>query len=371
MKKSIFCCALACCFILSSALASEPVKLFEENNGSAGKVHELSPADHNIHPQDGFFYNEAWFMIAISDDGHYGYVTFLVSNSGITAMAPGLSFTIVTPDRKRLVKDVDFEPDDLKMGQDKFSLQLKGNYFRETQNGYDLKVDYDGLGMELSFENQVPGLVVGNGNAVFGSDASDVFYINYPGPRPVFSGKFIIDGKEIPVSGWGYIDHSITGSNPGNFQEVWHNFKFRSDSHTVLISSFTTPQQYERDFSFGVVTDKDKVLCSFTEIKVTEHDAKNDPESGKLYPQRVGYVATGQGCRVSAIIDTSKPAEKFDVLAKLEQKWYGKVVKMAINSFIAEPWYYRCVEPVVVEITVDRVTNKVSGTAFNEIIFTD
>ncbi len=370
MKRLTWALVIAAVICLP-VVAGEPVKLFLENDGSPGKVHGLTLKDHNQHPDDAFFYNEAWFMIAISDTGHYGYVTFVVSNSGITPMTPGYSVTIVTPDHKRLVRDVEYKPEDLKMGTDRFELRLQDAYFKESKDGYDLKVEKDGLGMELSFTNEVPGFVLGNGNAVFGAEGKDVFNINYPGPRPLFSGKFIVDGEEIPVKGWGYMDHSITLSNPSNYQKVWHNFKFRADSHTVLISSFTTPDNLDGDFGFGVVTDQNKILCSYTDVKVTEHDVKTDPESEKAYAGKVSYVATGDNCAVRATIDSSNPTEKFDVLAKLDQVWWGKAAKLAINTLIAEPWYFRAVAPVEVEITVDGKTQKVKGVAFNEVIFTE
>jgi hypothetical protein len=354
-----------------TAVAAEPVKLFREDDGSVGKVRALSMKDQGLHPDKGFFYNEAYFMIAIGDAGYYGYVTFIVSNSGVTPKTPMMSFTIVTPERKRLVKDVDFKPEDLKMATDRLDLQLKDNYFRQTKDGYAVKVADDKLGIELNFVNKVPGLIVGNGKAVFGKEGKDVFYINYPGPRPDFTGKFIVEGKEIPVKGWGYIDHSVTTSNPGDYQKVWHNFKFRADSRTVLISSFTSPDRFERGFGFGVVTDESKVLCSFTDVRVKEDDIKNDATSGKPYANRVSYEAVGDGCKVRASINTANPTEKFDVLAKLDQKWWGKAAKVAINTFLAKPWYFRAVAPVEVEIEIGGKTEKVKGTAFNEIIFTN
>jgi hypothetical protein len=70
------------------------------------------------------------------------------------------------------------------------------------------------------------------------------------------------------------------------------------------------------------------------------------------------------------VFDSSRPTEKFDVLAKLDQKWWGKAVKTAINTFIAKPWYFRAVEPVEVEMTIDGEKKIVKGKAFNEIIFT-
>jgi hypothetical protein len=354
-----------------SALAAEPVKVFLEDDGSAGKVHALTLKDQGLHPNESFFYTESYFMIAISDSGYYGYVNFLISSMGVSPNTPAVSFTVVTPEHKRLAKDVDFKPEDLKMAKDRFELTLKDNVFKQTADGYAVKVGADNLGLELNFVNRVPGLVLGNGKAEFGKDQKNIFYINYPGPRPEFTGKFIVEGKEIPVKGWGYLDHSVTTSNPGDYQKVWHNFKFRSDTNTVLISSFTSPERFERGFSVAVVTDATKVLCTSTDVRVKEEEVKPDADSGKAYANRVSYEAVGDQCKGRAVIDTSKPTEKFDVLAKLDQKWWGKAAKVAINTFLAKPWYFRAVAPVEVEIEMGGKTEKVKGTAFNEIIFSN
>ncbi len=369
MKKRYALLALAIVWA-ASVFGAEPVKLFLEDDGSPGKVNALTMADQNLHPTEDFFYNENYFLIAITEGGHYGYVNILISNTGVKKHTPAVSFTVVTPERKRIVRDVDFAPEDLVMKKDKFDLTLKDNYFRQTADGYELKLEADGLGMELKYKNRVPGMVLGNGKAAFGSEG-DYLYINYPAPRPEVTGKFTVEGKEVPVSGWGYIDHSLTVTNPANFQKVWHNMKFRSDTHTLLISSFTTPDKFDKDFSFGLVANDDEVICTFTDVKVEEEEVKTDQTSGKPYPGKVTYALSGDGCSARAMVDTSNPTEKFDVLAKLDQKWWGKAAKVAINTFIAEPWYFRVVEPVEVELTANGETIKVKGTAFNEIIFTE
>jgi Svf1-like C-terminal lipocalin-like domain len=372
MKKCVY-ILLITILLATASIASgkEPVKLFLEDDGSKGKINPVTAVDQNLHPNESFFYNENYFLIAISEDDYYGYVNLLISNTGIKPKTPGLSFTIVTPDRKRLVKDIDFAPDDLVMAKNKFDLKLKDNYFMETEKGYKLRFFEDGLGMELEYINNVPGLVLGNGKSVFGESGEDYFYINYPGPRPDVTGKFFIEGKEIPIKGWGYLDHSITVTDPTGFQDVWHNFKFHSDTHTVLISSFTTPENYEKDFGFGLVTDNEKALCVFTDVLVKEENVKTDEESGKPYAGKVSYELIGDDCSVKASINTSNPAEKFDVLKKLEKKWWGKAAKAVINTFISEPWYFRAVEPVDVEITINGEKTVVKGQAFNEVIFTN
>lgn len=371
IKSRMIAAAVLTAALGAMAADKEPVRLFLEDNGSPGKINGLTLADQNLHPMDGFFYNENYFFIAIDDSGYYGYVNLLISSSGLKPMQPALSFTIVTPDNRRLVRDVDFQPEDLVMEKDHFELRLKDNLFRQTVNGYELRIAHQGLGMDLVYRNRVPGLVLGNGRAEFGEKREDFFYINYPGPRPEVTGEFMVEGKKVPVKGWGYIDHSLTSTDPTGFEGVWHNMKFRSDTHTVLISSFTTPEKYEKDFGFAVVTDDEKVLCAFTDVRVTEHDVAVDPESGKPYPARVSYQLVGDNCAARATVDSSRITEKFDVLAKLDQKWYGKPVKLAINTFIAEPWYFRAVTPVEVEIDIKGEIITVRGNAFNEIIFTE
>jgi hypothetical protein len=180
-----------------------------------------------------------------------------------------------------------------------------------------------------------------------------------------------VEGKSVTVSGWGYIDHSVSNTNPGDFERVWHNFKFHGATHTVLVSSFTTPEKYEKNFGLGVVTDDQKVLCVMTDVRVKEEQAAKDQESGKMYPRQVRYELNGDRCQVRAVMNTAAVTEKFDVLAKLDQKLWGKAAKLAINTFIAQPWYFRSVSPVSVELTLDGKKQAIQGTAFNEIIFAE
>ncbi|MFO8058456.1 MAG: hypothetical protein R6V10_14295 [bacterium] len=353
------------------ASPGEPVQLFQEPDGSPGKIHELSLADKKLHPMEGFFYNENYFFIAMTDQGYYGYVNLLVSNTGLEEHQPGISFTIVTPEHERLVTDLDYKAADLESAKDHFELRIKDNYFKETDEGYKLHIRHEDMGMDLEFKNRVPGFVLGDGKAVFGESGEKFFYINYPGPRPDVTGSFLVKGKTVPVKGWGYIDHSLSNSNPASFEDVWHNIKFHSPDYTVLVSSFTTPEEYERDFSLGVITNDEKVLCSFTDVRVKEEDVEVDPESGKAYPAKVHYTLSGDDCSARATMNTSKITEKFDVLAKLNKRWYGRPVKAAINAFIAEPWYYRSVAPVTFKLNVHGKKITTTGQAFNEIIYTD
>ena len=368
MKKRTVLCLLA--LLPFIAFAAEPVRVMREPDGSTGKVHPLTLKDQLLHPSSEFFYNENYFLIAITDAGLYGYVNILISNTGITAGTPAISFTIVTPDHKRLVKDLDFAPADLQMAKDKFDLRLKNNYFRQTPVGYDLKIGDQTLGMELSYKNLVPGVRLGDGRAVFGTSGKDIMYINYPGPRPEVTGRFFINGKPAAVTGWGYIDHSVTNTNPAGFEETWHNIKFHSDTNTLLVSSFGAPDKFAGDFGLAIVTDNDKVICVSTDVRVTEEQVKKDADSGKMYPGRVRYEVRGDTCSVRAVMDSSRVTEKFDVLAKLDQKLWGRAAKLVINTFIAQPWYFRSVGPVEIEITQGGQTRKVKGNAFNEIIFT-
>ena len=368
MKKKALLCLLALAPFI--AFAAEPVRVMREPDGSVGKVHPITLKDQLLHPSSEFFYNENYFLIAITDAGLYGYVNILISNTGATPGTPAISFTIVTPDHKRLVKDLDFAPADLVMARDRFDLRLKTNSFRQTPTGYDLKIGDSTLGMELSYKNLVPGVRLGDGRAVFGAAGKDVMYINYPGPRPEVTGKFFINGKPTAVTGWGYIDHSVTTTNPSSFEETWHNMKFHSDTNTLVISSFGAPAKFAGGFGLAILTDNDKVICMSTDVRVTEEQVKKDAESGKMYPGRVRYDIRGDTCTVKATMDSSRVTEKFDVLAKLDQKAWGRAAKFVINTFIAQPWYFRSVGPVEIEITSAGQARTAKGTAFNEIIFT-
>jgi len=353
------------------ALAGEPVVLFKEADGSPGKTHALTVADLNPHLMDVFWYTENWFFIAIGDDGHIAYVNLMLSNLGLKKHQPALSFTIVTPDRKRLTTEAEFNPEDLKWSKDKFALKIGENTLEGDDRNVHLKLYNQGLGMDLTFTGKMPGYQLGDGRGKFGPGGSMFYYINYPAPRPEVSGTLTVNDKKLSVHGWGYVDHCYYNANATDFEDVWHNWKFHSPELSINLSNFTTPAKFDAPFNIASILDDQGVVCVTTDVTVTGKDAKVMKEGGKPYPQTLEYdFRCADGTKAHAVYDARTVVEALDVLGKLNKSAGTRAVKYMINTFIAQPFYYRAIAPVEVQFTRNGETKTIKGQAVSEVIFT-
>ena len=355
--------------LVQAAAAVEPVYLFLEKDGSPGKIHGLSKEDMRLHPLQNFWYTESYFFIAYLESGEIAYLNLLVSNMGLQKNTPALTLTVITPDRKRLTAEGDFAPSDLKAAADKFSLSIGPNTLAGDDKNLTLNVHQGDLGLELSFNSSAPGFKLGDGLVYFG-DKKEIFYaINYPAPRARISGQIIYQGKKVPAKGWGYVDHCWYNANTTDFEQVWHNIKFFSPAHTLIVTSFSTPEAYGGKLvGLAALVNDEKAAYAATDLKVSEFNHEFDQTGGKNYPRRILYEFSGPGFSGKIDFNSSKITEKMDVLEKLDKGAGNKALKWTINKFVAKPYYYRSVGPAEMELFKPG-PGKTSGQASCEVIF--
>jgi len=348
----------------------EPVYAFLEKDGSPGKVHPLTLEDMKLHPMHSFWYTESYFFIAYLESGEIAYLNLIVSNMALKRNQPGLTLTIITPQGKRLTSERTFAPEELKLEQDRFSLQIGKNLLSGDDKKLALNVLQADLGLQLEFSSPTAGFKLGDGCAHFGEKKDILYAINYPAPRARVSGKISYGGKEIPAQGWGYVDHCWYNANTTDFEQVWHNMKFFSDDATLIVTSFNASEQYAGKLvGLAALVDDQGVILATTDLKVSEFNRDHDRVGGRNYPRRVVYEFSAPEGGGKIDFDSSKVVEKMDVLEKLDRNAATKALKWTITQFIAKPFYYRSVGPAELELKLKSKTNKLSGRASCEVIF--
>lgn len=355
--------------LCQTVAAAEPVFLFQEKDGSPGKIRNLTAEDMRLHPLQSFWYTESYFFIAYLESGEIAYLNLLISNMGLQKNTPALTLTVITPDRKRLTTEQNFAPSDLKLSPDKFSLKIGNNTLQGDDKNLALNVRQGDLGLELTFTSTAPGFKLGEGLVYFGAK-KDIFYaINYPAPRARISGQITYQGKKVPAKGWGYVDHCWYNANTTDFEQVWHNIKFFSPAYTLIITSFSTPEAYGgKMVGLAALADNEKIAYATTELKVTEFNREFDQVGGKNYPKRILYEFAGNNFNGKIDFNSAKVTEKMDVLEKLDKGAGNKALKWTINKFVAKPYYYRSVGPAELELLKPK-TEKITGQASCEVIF--
>jgi len=353
-----------------AAAAQEPISVFLEKDGSAGKPHNLALADMKLHPLDSFWYTESYFFITYLDSGEIAYLNLLVSNMEVNKNQPAMTITIITPDRKRLTTEKDFTSKDLIKSPEAFSLKIGNNLLSGDGQKMRLKIEQDGLGLDLEFASPTPGFKLGDGCVYFGTKKEMSYCINYPAPRARVSGTITYAGKKVQATGWGYSDHCWYNANTTDFERVWHNLKFFSPETTVIITSFTTPEKFGgKTVSLAAVVDDQKVQTATTDLKVSEFNPQMDPVGQKNYPQRIVYEFSAPELRGKIDFNSSRVIEKMDVLEKLDKGAANKALKWTINQFVAKPFYYRSFGPTELALETKANPKKIAGQASCEVIF--
>ena len=129
----------------------EPITIFLEKDGARGRVHELSAEDLKLHPSQSMWYTESYFFIAYLESGEIAYIQLIISNLGLKKNQPGLTLTVITPDRRRLTTEKDFPPEALTFLPGGFGLGIGDNRLSGTDRELKLSVRQDQLALELQY----------------------------------------------------------------------------------------------------------------------------------------------------------------------------------------------------------------------------
>ena len=370
MKKWIIFSVLVIIFINQEGKAMEPVYPFLEKDGSPGKIHNLTPEDMTLHPNESFWYTESYFFIAYLESGQVAYLNLIISNMGLKKNQPALTLTIITPERERLSTERDFPPDLLILSEDRFAIRIGDNFLAGDDKNLSLEIKQAGLGMELGFSSPVPGFKLGEGCAYFGKDKNIYYCINYPAPRARVSGYIFYKDKKVPASGWGYVDHCWFNANTVEFEQQWHNFKFFSPEKNLIITSFEATEKYGNKLvGIASLLDDRGIILATTELKVNEFNHEFEPTGKKSYPRRILFEFKSPQGSGRIDFNSSNLIEKMDVLEKLNKGAGEKALKWMIQKFIAKPFYYRSVGPAELELNLKSEHSKISGNASCEVIF--
>jgi hypothetical protein len=352
------------------AQSAEPVYLFQEPDGGPGELHPLILDDMNPHPLDVFWYTESYFFIAILEGGHIAYVNLVISNMGAKSHQPALTISIITPGGVRLTTEAEYDPEDLEKDENRFRLKMGTNVLEGDSKDIHLELYHEGLGMDLEFKGSFPGYKLGDGKAYFGRDRELFYYIDYPAPRPRVKGTLTINDSSIEVQGWGYVDHCYYNADTTDFEDVWHNFKFYSDDYSVILTSFTTPENYGgQSVALAAIMDDKEVLCATTDVTVIEKDHHLESEGGKNNPHTLVMEFRCPDMLARTTFDAGNIIEKMDVLEKLNKGAATRFLKYLINTFIARPFYYRAMNPAMIQMTINGKTREIRGEAVSEVIF--
>ena len=153
---------------------------------------------------------QTWHTDACYDNGYYSTVMFATSGSIIT-----VALQVVDPSGKPVVESMQFfDPDEYVFTTEGFGLMMGKNYYRGNFPSVEIYAhDDDGNGAELVVEALVQPTIselpdgIGIGRMKTPNMPVSVAWFFLPWNK--ITGKLIIQGKEIPVTGHGWSDHQF------------------------------------------------------------------------------------------------------------------------------------------------------------------
>jgi len=195
-------------FLISLAFAQEPTGEVGSGSGSAS-------ADFFRHPSGSKNYSESWDYVFVLDNGAKAYVTYTWLNSSNEV---GTQFSIWNFRNKSANVGRIYPKERYSENRTTNVISIKDEYKMENLPGKDHRVlftaDKNGkFFLDLKFTSAQTAKIPNNG--IFNVDGQMCgLYIHIPYGR--VEGRVGINGDTVAVKGYGYMDHSWTGTETTN-----------------------------------------------------------------------------------------------------------------------------------------------------------
>lgn len=340
-------------------------------------VQPLSTADVAFQMLEDGDYLDSLNMAVFPDDGSVLFMQAVVSNLGFSSHAPAVHIKYFEPGGTKLFYGKDYKPEELKLSQDRASIEIGPcrYQYQEDTRGYKVHaVSHPGADRAIEVDLQIVpdsmGFKAQDGKIYMGAEREDWFYEAFPMPRGRISGWVSVDGKRKEIKGNGFVSRTVQNLKPHLLGTTWHIVKIQNAEATLNMTSFLTPEEFGRQRSIvGSFSRDGKTVAVILDGSVEAVDPVLDPETDYAYPRELVYrwkgsTVDGRPFSAEARFAPDRIIDKFDVLAHLP--W---ILRVIIKAFIARPYYYLSYQPVTAEVHVGEETYMLAGHAFNEVIF--
>lgn len=233
---------------------------------------------------------EMWYNNASFDNGYHASIFW-----GIVAGNPLLDLRVCNSKGKLVVESTQFlNPSDAIYSTESLDIKIGDNYYRGKFPSYEHSIHDGDNGAELVYESLTqPTIAELPDGIVLGHEATPdtlPFFSWFFRPRCKVSGKLIVAGKEIPVSGEGLSEHEWS---TGSFLDAFHYWSFGClpiGEHTLVYMEGHLSEKlgYQKakwlwDWKGG----KFYEYCRDCDYYIQKSDLAIDEGTGKPYPQKL------------------------------------------------------------------------------------
>jgi hypothetical protein len=177
------------------------------------------------------------------------------------------------------------------------------------------------IGCRLSFENLTQGFRNPPAGVTHFSEKPDR-YIGWAiaQPRASVTGKLILNGKEIPVSGQGYHDHNWGNAPLPDMYTDWYWGRIFLSDYTFVYSVGETSDVVGKRPTSAIVAFKGKKLVDLSDkIYADVYDLELDKYTGAKYPKKL-------------VIRVESPVTKGEIVHRLQKLVESQLTPMATEG---------------------------------------
>ena len=218
---------------IPSAQDSKPAPI----DPTAFQLKAIDDASHEFSSDECF---EWWYLDASFDNGFSLVTSWQMANmkiQGVLTPFRLIEFAIYDPLGKKTSALPFFKADKYSASKTSCDVTMGSNHLKGDYPRYEIEFHEGNLGCKLSFENLTQGFRDTPDGIKYFSQKPD----RYMGwaiaqPKAKVTGKLILNGNEIAVTGAGYHDHNWGNCPIQDLYNWWHWGRFLSTDYTFVYS---------------------------------------------------------------------------------------------------------------------------------------
>jgi hypothetical protein len=331
---------------------------------AAGNASALPLEDFQPHPSSDEFYSEQWSVSVWAENKCYVHVQFVVSNLGMGDKKGAFKVEVTAPDEVRY-SGKSKVGSDWSAESDRFRIIFGKARFEQKGKEFDLQADTESMSVTLHIKSLMEGWNPGNGKPIY-EDANGRYGFAYLTPRASFSGELKMNGKTIPISGIGLIDHSWTTIAPHKLAKRWAKIKFFSGDTTLLFTGFASPNTTEPlDKGWIFLAKGNERLLATSIYRVKFGDMMTDVKTKSRYavPRLIEISAEQSGRLATIVLKTKKLLRRKNILDDLSE------LERFVVSRISEPVDYTFNGDVHIAISEAQPSNDMTMDRNSDYVF--
>ena len=324
----------------------------------------LPATEYGYHPSDDSSWGESWSMQAANAAGDYVYVLMSVSNYHPFHQHAGtVDIFYCKASGEKHKSHGEFLSDKVRADPAKVQVDIGGHTFSGAHPTYSLHVRFPDLAADLTFRVPTPDLRLGQDFLRFGARGERLWNLTILGPRAQVAGAIAVNGRTIPFSGLGYMDHGWSTEKLYKFSRTWYVLRLVQDDFSLNAVQMNFRDGYDPRTTQAIyITEGDRVIANSGALRLVPSGGKREERSGVLLPESYAVSYESGGTKVAGMLKMTRLVEGLNVLDQL-----SPVLRKVISALVVDPWQFRFAGEADLTVTRDGTTRHVTGPVVGEV----